>query len=221
MSVFIGTYTQKTESKGIYTCLFDPRTGALRVAATAAAENPSFLAMVPGGRSLLAVEETTEFRGTPSGALLSFAVEPRTGALSLRNAVSSHGIQPCSVAVDATGRWAAVANYGSGTAALFPVLPDGSLGEVADLRRHEGRGPDPKRQEGPHAHCVLPDPAGRLLFCADLGIDKVMIYRLEPSGKLLPHDQPWVSLHPGAGPRHLRFHPDGRHLYVINDSIPR
>jgi 6-phosphogluconolactonase len=111
-----------------------------------------------------------------------------------------------------------VANYGSGSVAVLPIGADGRLGEASDVEQHTGNSVNPRRQEGPHAHCVTFDPAGRFLFVCDLGLDKVMIYRFDAEqGELTPHEPAFASLKPGAGPRHMAFRPDGRFAYVINE----
>jgi 6-phosphogluconolactonase len=128
------------------------------------------------------------------------------------------GTGPCHLVLDRQGRNLLVANYGSGSVAVLPVSADGRLGEASDVEQHAGSSVNPRRQEGPHAHCVTFDPAGRFLFVCDLGLDKVMIYRFDADrGKLTPHEPAFASVKPGAGPRHMAFHPDGRFAYVINE----
>src|SRR5262249_50689891 len=109
------------------------------------------------------------------------------------------------------------ANYGSGSACVLPVREDGKLAE-ANAVQHKGSSVDKDRQSGPHAHSINLDPANRFAFVADLGLDKVMIYKFDAEkGTLTPNEPPSVSVAPGAGPRHFAFHPDGKHAYVINE----
>src|SRR4030095_5120199 len=123
---------------------------------------------------------------------------------------------PCHVIVDSAGRFVLVANYTGGNASVFPILSDGSLGEATDTVQHNGSGPNKERQEAPHAHCVMLDESNRRAFVVDLGLDRVMIYRFDGKlGKLAPASQ--AQLKPGAGPRHLAFHPRGQFAYVINE----
>ena len=134
------------------------------------------------------------------------------------NQQSSQGPGPCHVNVDHTGRCAVVANYSGGSIACLPIGEDGRLGEATTFIQDKGKGADPKRQEGPHAHSVNIDAANRFAFAADLGLDKVFIYRLDAAaGKLTPNNPAWVALPPGSGPRHFAFHPNGRVAYVINE----
>jgi 6-phosphogluconolactonase len=102
--------------------------------------------------------------------------------------------------------------------AILPVQDDGRLGEATDVVQHQGTSVNPQRQEGPHAHSITVDPTNRYAFAADLGLDKIMIYRLDLTrGKLQPNDEPWAQVHAGAGPRHFAFHPNGHYAYVINE----
>ena len=216
--VYVGTYTSRG-SEGIYLYRLDLSSGALQsIGKAASVQNPSFLALDPQGHTLYAVNEVDEHAGQPGGAVGAFAVDPRTGALTFLNQQPSHGTGPCHVCVDQTGRFVLVANYTSGSASVLPVQDDGRLGEATDVVQHHGSGVDPRRQEGPHAHSVTLDPTNRYAFVADLGLDKIMIYRLDRAhGKLVPNDEPWARLHAGAGPRHLAFHPSGRYVYAINE----
>jgi 6-phosphogluconolactonase len=216
--LYIGTYTWKA-SKGIYLSRLDPATGALEAPVLAgAATNPSFVAIHPSGRFLYAVGEVDRFGGQKGGVLSAFAVDPQSGKLTLLNQQSSRGPGPCHVAVDRTGRWALVANYSGGSVACLPIQPDGRLGEATDFVQHKGSSVNPQRQQGPHAHAAYFDAANRFVFVPDLGLDKVMIYRFDADkGQLTPGNPPWVAMAPGAGPRHLAFHPNGRFAYVINE----
>ena len=216
--VFVGTYTDKG-SKGIYRCELDLESGRLSNPQVAAiAVNPSFLALDPSGRFLYAVGEVDSADGKRGGSVSAFAFDRESGSLVLLNRQSTRGAGPCHLTVDRRGRHVLAANYGSGSMCVLPIRPDGSLGESTGFVQHRGSSVNPHRQEGPHAHSVNVDPAGRVAFVADLGLDKVMIYKLDPdSGTLKPNDPPSVDLAPGAGPRHFAFHPGGRFAYVINE----
>lgn len=217
--VYVGTYTEGARREGMRAFQLEPTTNALRPAgATDAGPDPSFLAAHPGGRFVYAVNELTEYEGRPSGAVSAFAVDRARGTLTLLNRRASHGGAPCYVSVDRTGRFALVANYVGGSVTVLPIGPDGALGEATAVVQHQGRGPDPERQTAPHAHCVLVDAANRFALVADLGIDRIFVYRFDDRvGTLAPATTPWVALPPGAGPRHLAFHPSGRFLYVVNE----
>jgi 6-phosphogluconolactonase len=222
--VYIGTYTcdvphGRGKAEGIYLGRYDPASGALTPLGLAArAVNPAFLALDPERRYLYAVGEVGGADGQPHGIVSAFARDPATGALTLLDQQSSHGVGPCHVSVDRTGKLVLVANYRSGSVAALPIRDDGSLREATDVVQHHGSSINPTRQEGPHAHSITPDPENRHALVADLGLDKVMIYRLDPArGKLSPADPPSIDLKPGAGPRHLDFHPSGRFLYVVDE----
>ncbi len=218
LRIYVGTYTTGA-GRGIYLVEMDPERGALMVRGLVGEiRNPSFLALHPGGRFLYAVGETGDFEGGRSGSVSAFAVEPGTGMLTPLNQRASGGQGPCHLVVDRGGRNVLVANYSSGTAAVLPIGPDGRLGEPACVVRHEGSGPHPRRQQSPHAHSINLDPAGRFAFVADLGVDRVYVYRFDPAaGTLSPHEPPWAQVARAAGPRHLAFHPCGRYAYVINE----
>ncbi len=218
--VYVGTYVSDSdESIVIYE--LDAATGALeRVGAADGGSNPSFLALHPSGGTLYAVNEVGDAGGgqTPSGALSAFTVEPGGRELAFLNWQPTLGPGPCHVSVEASGRYALVANYSGGSVAMFPIQPDGSLAEASAFVQHEGQGPNPNRQEGPHAHSITPDPGNRFALVADLGLDRVLVYRMGwDDGSLQPNEPPYAQLHPGAGPRHIAFHPNGRYVYVIDE----
>lgn len=216
---YIGTYTGPGKSEGIYVYRFDPATGGLTYLSKATGiENPSFLAIHPAQRYLYAVNEISQYAGKASGAVTALAIDPASGALRLLNQQPTTGTGPCHLSVDASGRCVLVANYGSGSVTALPIRDDGSLGAATAFVQHEGSSVNPERQKEPHAHAILPDPFNRYAFAPDLGIDRILIYRLNPAkGALTPNDTPWVQTYPGAGPRHFTFHPNGRYAYVINE----
>ncbi|HUT88209.1 MAG TPA: lactonase family protein [Thermoguttaceae bacterium] len=216
--VYVGTYTGG-DSRGIYRCRLDLGTGTLRSLELAAETlNPSFLALHPSGRFLYAVGEIGNFGGGKTGAVSAFRIEPKSGKLTPLNQQPSRGTGPCHLTVDRTGRNVLVANYGSGSVACLPIGDDGRLGDATSFVQHEGSSVNPQRQQGPHAHVVELDAANRFAFVADLGLDKILIYRLNADrGQLTPNDPPSAAVAPGAGPRHFAFHPTGRFAYVINE----
>jgi len=218
MTVYVGTYTDGT-SRGIYRLTFDAATGTMTEPVLAVeTKNPSFLALHPNGRFLYAVGEISSFEGQKTGAVSAFAIDPKTGDLTLLNQQSSEGAGPCHLVVDKTGRNALVANYGGGTVAVLPIGPDGRLKPASSVRAHEGSGPNKGRQDKPHAHGIYLDAAERFAFSPDLGADRVFVYRFDAAkGTLEPHGA--AALDPGAGPRHLAFHPAGKFLYTINELL--
>jgi 6-phosphogluconolactonase len=215
---YIGTYTNG-KSEGIYVYGMDTASGALELASVAKSKNnPSYLAIDSNHRYLYAVNEVGKFADKSSGAVSAFSINPKTGELSFLNQQATIGTGPCHLSVDQTCRYAIVANYGSGSVAVLPINPDGTLAEASDFIQHEGSSVDPRRQERPHAHSVTIDRSNRFAFVCDLGLDKIMIYQLDlTAGKLKPNQQPWAKIKNGAGPRHFAFHPNGKNAYVINE----
>src|SRR5947209_7382757 len=219
LAVYVGTYTgPKTGSRGIYRCEFDPATGELsQPRLVAEAVNPSFLAIHPSGKYLFAVGEFDGPQGKAPG-VTSFRIDPSAGILSPVSQRPAGGKAPCHVTIDKSGRNLIVSNYGSGSVALLKVDEDGALNGPADVVRHHGKGPDSKRQEGPHAHSANLDAANRFAVVADLGLDQLFVYRFDAAaGRLTPNDPPGYHTAPGAGPRHFAFHPDGKRAFVINE----
>jgi 6-phosphogluconolactonase len=217
--VYVGTFTAKYSSKGIYAFRFDAATGQLSPTGLAAeSADPSFLAVDPSDKYLYAVNEIDNFNGGNYGAVSAFAIDRKSGALKLLNQVSTHGARPCHISLDTTGRFVLVANYEGGSVGTFPVQYDGSLGLIAGFVQHSGSSIDKDRQESPHAHWIGPSPDNRLVMVADLGLDDVLVYRLDPNkGSLTPDDPPYAQVKPGSGPRHFAFHPNGKFAYVLNE----
>ena len=210
--VYVGTYT-RDGSRGIYGFRLQPKTGKLQpLGLMAKASNPSFLVVHPDKRFLYAVNEDAD------GMVSSFLIDPKSGKLTPVNQVSSKGNGPCHLALDRGGRYLAVANYGSGSVAVLPLRKDGGFEEASAFVQHEGSSVNPQRQKGPHAHAVVFSPDNRFLLAADLGADKIFIYRVdEAGGTLTAAAAPFVAVAPGAGVRHLAFHPNGRVLYSIDE----
>jgi 6-phosphogluconolactonase len=217
-SLLIGTYTETLPhvtgtAAGILGATYDPLTGSVRdVAVLARTRNPSYLAVGPDGRRVYAVNETHRFAGQPGGGVTAFARDPGIGALRELNFVSSGGEAPCFVSMD--GRVVLVANYDSGSVTAIALEPDGSLGPGHATVQHAGSSVNAERQEGPHVHMAIPDPVTGDALVVDLGQDAVLTYQLGDSG-LAERPGTRFAVPPGAGPRHIAFHPDGQHLFVV------
>jgi 6-phosphogluconolactonase len=216
--VYLGTYTGK-ESKGIYVSRLEMATGRLSPPQLAAeTPSPSYLAIHATKRFLYAANEVSTFGGKDTGSVSAFAIDRTSGLLTPLNQQPSVGRGPVYVVVDATGRNLLVANYGGGSVAVLPLAADGTLRPASAFVQHTGSGPDPKRQTAPRAHSINLDPGNRFAYAADLGIDKVLIYRFDADrGTLVANDPPFAAVRPAAGPRHFAFHPSGRFAYVINE----
>lgn len=215
---YVGTYTGP-DSKGIQAFRFDAATGkSTPLGLVAETINPSFLAIDAGGRFLYAVNEVGDYKGGKSGSVSAFAIDRKTGKLSLLNEVSSRGAGPCHIALDKTGKHVLVANYDDGSVAVFPVLPDGRLGEASAVVQHSGHGPNTERQEAPHAHEIQLSPDNRFAIAADLGLDQLLVYAFDSTkGTLAAGNPPFAKVDPGAGPRHFVFDPSGKHVYALNE----
>jgi len=216
---YVGTYTSKTGSKGIYSYRFDTTTGRLTDGAVAAeTADPSFVAADASGKFLYAVNEVGEFQGQKSGAVSAFSIDQTTAKLTLLNQVASKGAGTCYVSLDKTGKFVLVASYDSGNVAVFPVQKDGSLGAATALVQHTGTGADKERQEGPHAHWIEVSPDNRFALAVDLGLDEILVYKFDASkGTLTPNDPPFIKLAPRSGPRHITFHPNGKFVFLTSE----
>ncbi len=228
--VFVGTYTTKTESKGIYGFEFDADTGKLTPKGVAAETlDPSWVAVHPSGKFLYAANEAGK-----TSAVSAFAVDAKSVKLTLLNQIPSLGEDPCYLSFDKTGKYLLVANYTSGTIVVFPILADGRLGEHTALLKNPGAtGPNKERQEGPHAHWIETSAHNRFVYVADLGLDRVLIYKFDATkgaltaGEAQPSkassdtgaqlDPFSATLSPGAGPRHVAFAPDGKFMYALGE----
>jgi 6-phosphogluconolactonase len=213
--LFVGTYTRILPhargacGKGVYRFSLDTESGHLSyLGVTTGMDSPGFLAIA--GDILYATGEVGEW---PEGLVSAHRIDRETGALTYVNMQPTLGAAAAYVSV--SGGYAFVANYmGPDGVAMFPIRADGSLAPAAQIMRHQGSGPNAGRQEAPHAHCVVPDPSGRYICVADLGIDQIIVYRIG-DGQLTEHSR--VSVDPGAGPRHISFHPNGRFAYVSEE----
>lgn len=212
---FAGTYTAKTQSKGIYAFRYDAASGKLTALGVAAeTPDPSFVAIHPSGKFLYAVNESGK-----ASFVTSFSLDAKTGKLTQLNQVPALGEDPCYIAFDKTGKYILVANYTSGTLAVFPILSDGKIGDKTALNQDNGKlGPNKERQEGPHAHWIETSADNRYALAADLGLDQILIFQFDAAkGMLGPHIPPAASLKGGSGPRHAVFSPNGKFLFVVSE----
>jgi len=215
--VYFGTYTG-AKSKGIYCWRMTDAGKLTRVGLAAETANPTYLALHPTGKFLYAIGEFAQFNGQKAGAVTAYAIDTATGKLTLLNQQSSGGPGPCHLDVDRAGKVVLVANYGGGSVEALPIKADGSLGEPGTFVQHKGVGDYEKR--APRGHAINVDPTQRFAVACDLGLDQVLVYKLDAANaKLTPNDPPFAMLAPGSGPRHLAFRPDGKFAYVINETL--
>lgn len=218
--LYVGTYTRpiphvtEASGKGLYVFDFDDSEGSLRhVQTVSGIENPSYLCISPDARRLHALWEVQEW---PEGLVSTYSIDAATGTLTYLGIQGSRGWLPTYVTMDSQSRVALVANYGSGSVAMLPTAPGGGLRQSTSFDQHAGSGPDPARQEGPHAHCVVVSTDDRYAFSADLGIDKIIGYRIEYEDlALVLHSE--LEMPARSGPRHFVFSPSGHNAYVINE----
>jgi len=216
--VFISAFASG-EKAGIHAFQFDGESGTLMpLHRTGDLQNPFFIAVSPDKRFLYAID-AEQFGDKVEEFIAAYAIEKRTGQLKRLNEQSARGTSSCYLDIDAAGKTVVVANYSSGSVAALPVNTDGSLGKSASFMQHSGSGDEPVRHKGPNAHSIVISPDNRFALAADLGIDKIMNYRIDAAtAKLTPNEaQSFTKLPPGSGPRHMTFHPNGRRLYVINE----
>jgi 6-phosphogluconolactonase len=225
ITTYIGTYTRREsfvdgKAEGIYIYQLDLSSGELTYDAIvrgAGTDNPSYLTIGPDKSYLYAVNEFYKSE-SPNGFVSAFAIDPVTKQLNFLNQQSTNGTAPCYISIEPQGRFCLVANYESGNLCVLAIMKDGRLGEVTDTVQFTGFGPNRERQEGPHAHMVLPSPDGHFTLAIDLGTDKLMTFHLDTErGTLSPAASPWTQLPPGTGPRHLVFHPHQPYAYVISE----
>jgi 6-phosphogluconolactonase (cycloisomerase 2 family) len=216
--VYVGSYTKdppgggSNNPIGLSVFRLDPQSGALTAVQEVPSANPSFVALDPSKQFLYVTNEIDDYEGKKSGSIEAYAIDPDAGTLKLLNRQSLNSPIPAHLAVDPTGRYVVVGNYIGGDFSVLPIEADGRLGPVSGVLKDTGSGPNKERQEAPHPHSVVFDPNGRFIATADLGIDKVQIFRLTNGGLERVSE---ASVAPGAGPRHLAFSHDGKLLYVI------
>jgi len=214
--LYVGTYT-KGLSEGIFVYSFNDHTGKLKdLKIPAVSNNPSFLTISKDKKHLYAVNELADSEFDKSASVSSFSILKK-GELHLQNQVLTHGDHPCHVSLSPDGKRLIASNYTGGSISVFDVLADGTLSDMVQRILHEGHSTFPGRQNEPHAHSAKFDPAGKLLYVADLGIDELKIYQLSPDKLFIPGGPSSIKMTPGSGPRHFVFSADGNFIYVINE----
>jgi 6-phosphogluconolactonase len=212
MFVYFGTHRSGT-NVGFSLAHFDTDTGALtKPEFLLQSPSPAYFVIHPDHQHLYTCNS-----GSP-GAVSAYEIEPHTGQLKFLNRVPAGGADTSYVSLDQTGHYVFAANYSGGNIAVFAIKPDGSLGERTAFVQHTGSSVNPLRQTHAYAHSIIVDPSNRFALVADLGLDKVFVYRFNAQdGTLTPNDPPFVNIKPGSGPRHVKFHPNGRWVYVISE----
>jgi len=225
--VFVSVFASG-ETGAIRAFHIDPATGAITAAhETPRVPHPFFLALTPDHTTLYSIESET-FGGdddTVNEDVVAWRIVDRNGRLERLGKQSCKGTISCYLETDPSGRTLLAANYGSGSVVAFPIAADGSLGPAVGFATHAGSSVNPERQTKPHAHSIIPAPTPengepQFAYAADLGTDEIICYRVDPARATLErNDAGTVKAAPGSGPRHLRFHPDGRTLYALNELL--
>ncbi len=216
--IYVGTYSGE-ESRGLYTFAFDRSSGSMtQLQAIDEWESPNFQTLHPNGEYLYSVASETFTDETEEGTVVAYRIDRETGTLTQISARSSEGAGPAHVSVDPKGRFAYVSNYGAGNLSVYRINDDGTLSEAVYVVDHEGSSVNERRQSAPHVHSAVPSADGRFLYVSDLGIDKVMIYRVNgETGELELAEQPFVENMPGSGPRHFTIHPNNDFAYALEE----
>jgi len=236
---YVGTYSAPAGAEGapgrcqgLYLFEMNPTTGSLTERAMFPnPDNPSCLALNSSGTRLYSANETATYLGAPSGSVSAYEIKRPGGQLTLINTVASEGAGPCHLSLHQSGKWLFVANYHGGTSAVLPIGANGELRVASDVKHHDGAlGPRRSATAPPgsfawsghdrtHSHMILPDPSGRFVLAADLGLDRILIWKFDAvAGKLIPNDPDSAAVAPGDGPRHFAFHPNGRLLYSLQEE---
>jgi len=217
--VYFGTSATDDAHRGLYVASLNQATGTLSMALRATDKSNSvFVAFSPDHRHLYSLAEVARAGHRPSEAIETYAIDMPTGFLTSIGERIVDGSEACHISVDPSGTCILTANYDAHYVEVFPVLADFTAGPRSCLVRHSGSGPDISRQEYAHPHSINVDPSGRFAIVADLGLDRVYVYRLDAAAAALTSNEPpFARVPPGAGPRHFAFHPDGRHGFVINE----
>ncbi|HEY4330376.1 MAG TPA: lactonase family protein, partial [Phycisphaerae bacterium] len=228
VEVLVGTHLAG-EGHGYRVAHFDTETGLLGVPALVVqSDECGFFAIAPDGKHVYGTNSIKSFQGVAHmGGVSAFTLDAKTGKMTLINQVASGGENPAHISLDKTGKFALVANYAGnsvpgegGSVAVFAIKPDGSLGDRTAFDQHKGTGPDASRQTQAFAHSVIVDPTNKFALVADLGLDKVFIYKFDAAtGKLAANDPPFVAAKPGSGPRHMSFHPNGKIMYLVQEMM--
>lgn len=215
MLVFIGSYAEAANS-GVYVYQLDTESGALsQLDQVSGLQNPTFLSLDAKARRLYAIAEKLE-DGQRKGAAVALEIDPAAGKLTELNRSGTVNTSTCHIQRSADNRFFIVASYGGGQVGMVALQEDGTIGPLLDAKQHAGSSVHPERQDRPHPHSAFFSPDQRFVFVPDLGMDRIVGYRIDAgAGKLEPHGE--TAVQPGAGPRHLVFHPNGKYVYVINE----
>lgn len=214
--LYVGTFSVRG-SAGIYAFTFNRAKKTLTPLQTVPSlESPSYLGIHPSKKFLYSVNRGKASDSDLPGSVSGYGIDSKTGRLSGLNTRSSFGADPCYVSIDRAGEYAFISNYGEGNLVVLPLFEDGLIGAPSDSKKYSGSSVNPARQEAPHIHMARMSPDNKFLYAADLGTDKIYIYRFS-NGKLMEATPPEAMVKPGTGPRHFAFHPTGNYLYLAEE----
>ncbi|WP_068775173.1 lactonase family protein [Paenibacillus sp. FJAT-26967] len=214
--IMIGSYAE-ADGPGVYTAQLNEGTGELTLLdQVSGLKNPTFLDVDTKSLRVYAISEAAADDGGKRGEAVCLTVDPANGKLSSYSRAATVSAPTCHIQRDRSGKFLVVSSYHGGLIGLVALNEDGTIGELLDVEQHEGTGPNPERQDQPHPHSALFSPDNRFVFIPDLGLDRIVAYAVDPKNKVLELSGE-TKLHPGAGPRHMVFHPSGKFAYVINE----
>jgi 6-phosphogluconolactonase len=218
LDFFVGNFGIGQDGR-IYFCRLDLKSGEISlIKENRGIDNPSFIEIDSSNRFLYAVNETEKSENYSGGFVSSFAIKRDDGSLRFINRQPTLGGSPCYITSDPADKFLLITNYSGGSIIVFPLLDAGNIGQNISFIQNTGRSVNPDRQKSPHPHSIFLSPDCHYAFVPDLGLDKILIYRFDQkSGKLTSNPFPYISLNPGAGPRHLTFHPFLKFAYCINE----
>jgi 6-phosphogluconolactonase len=229
--VYVGTYTapdvppggtHPSTAVGIYVFRMNPHDGGLTLVEVVPTDNPSFLALDPPLTHLYSTNENGIISNAPGGRVSAYAIDQASGTLSFLNTQLTNGTFPAHLSVHPSGQYLLASNYGTGNYPIYAILGNGSIGAKTDDFQGEGNGtgPNPDRQEGPHAHQIITDLDANHVVGVDLGADKVNVWNLDlGTGKLSLNTVPFAPLASGSGPRHMAFHQSRQFAYVLDELV--
>jgi 6-phosphogluconolactonase len=216
--LYVGTYSVRG-SQGIYAFTFNRAKRSLTLLqAVPSLESPSFITIHPSQKYLYSVNRGKADINDHGGSLSAYGIDPVTGRLSGLMNRSSYGDGPCYVDIDKTGKYVFISHYGEGNITVLSLFEDGMIGNVSDAKKYVGNSINTERQQSPHVHSSVMSQDNRFIYVMDLGTDKIYIYEFHADeGTLHPAATPEVKVVPGAGPRHLTFHPSGNFAYLVEE----
>jgi 6-phosphogluconolactonase len=215
--IYVGTFDGR-DSQGIYVFEFNRVSGEMtEIQSVSDRPGPNFQALHPDGFVLYSVSGDAFSELSRHGTISAYQIDSQSGQLQLINEQSTEGRGPAHVSTDPLGRFVYVSNYSEGNLSVYRIIDGGGLSEAVSIIQHEGSSIHPRRQGAPYVHSIIPSSDGKFIYVSDLGIDKIMIYKVSDFGELTQGEIPYVESTPGSGPRHFVIHPRGEVAYSVEE----